>query len=599
MAEEAARYEQGAAAAMPGGGDQRVLRALGRVSASTRLASLVLVLFCLLAYLPGVFTVPLVDRDEARFVQTTKQMVESGDPIDLRLHEENRYKKPVGIYWLQAASTLVSGYGAEAPVWVYRLVSLLGAILAVLLTFRLGRPLVGAEAAFAGALFLAACIILNVEARLAKTDAVLLATVMAAQLALARVYFAIHGSGHGKPPSRAQLALARVFFAPPRTAEDGREPFGRWPFVFWAAIGVGILVKGPVTAMVAGLTAGGLAVLDRRAGWLKRLRPLPGLLVVAVIVLPWLVAINVVSEGRFLQESLGNDMLGKIAEGQESHGAPPGYHFLLFWVLFWPSAALLGVSIPAIWRSRREPATSFLLAWILPSFIVFEVVATKLPHYTLPVYPAIALLAASALVAGKISDQAWARLFMMASGVGGGLTALAGLGLLAYLEGVWSLQAVLMAAAATGLGAAAAWEAAKAHYPTTMALLLAQAVIVYATVFGTVAPRLDSVWVSPRLAAAAEAAAACENPHVFSAGFTEASLVFAVGTDIRFGSGEQAADFLSEGGCRVVVVTDRQSAAFVSRAQSLGFRPVIAETLSGINIGNSRWLTFQIATPAP
>jgi len=54
-------------------------------------------------FLPGFFNIPAIDRDEARFAQATKQMVESGDFVDIRFQDDGRYKKPVGIYWMQAA----------------------------------------------------------------------------------------------------------------------------------------------------------------------------------------------------------------------------------------------------------------------------------------------------------------------------------------------------------------------------------------------------------------------------------------------------------------------------------------------------------------
>src|SRR4051812_1626267 len=57
----------------------------------------------LLFFLPGFFNIPPIDRDETRFAQATKQMVETGDFVDIRFQDDVRYKKPVGIYWLQAA----------------------------------------------------------------------------------------------------------------------------------------------------------------------------------------------------------------------------------------------------------------------------------------------------------------------------------------------------------------------------------------------------------------------------------------------------------------------------------------------------------------
>ena len=107
-------------------------------AASHGRAVLVLVVFALLAFLPGFFQIPPVDRDEARFAQATKQMLERGEYVDIRFQDEVRYKKPVGIYWLQAAAVkageAVGVPQARTTIWLYRLPSLFGATGAVLLT---------------------------------------------------------------------------------------------------------------------------------------------------------------------------------------------------------------------------------------------------------------------------------------------------------------------------------------------------------------------------------------------------------------------------------------------------------------------------------
>ena len=113
--------------------------ALDVAAASHIRAVLVLLAFCLIAFLPGFFQIPPVDRDEARFAQATKQMVESGDYVDIRFQDEVRYKKPVGIYWLQAVAVKTGeAFGmpkARTTIWLYRIPSLIGAIGAVLLTY--------------------------------------------------------------------------------------------------------------------------------------------------------------------------------------------------------------------------------------------------------------------------------------------------------------------------------------------------------------------------------------------------------------------------------------------------------------------------------
>src|SRR6185437_8791957 len=331
----------------------------------------VLFVVSLIAFLPGFFQVPPVDRDEARFAQATKQMIESGDYVDIRFQNEVRYKKPVGIYWLQAAAVKAGeALGlprARTTIWLYRLPSLAGATGAVLLTYWTALAFVTRRAAIVAALMMAGSILLGIEARLAKTDAMLLFTSVAAMGAMARVYLA----------SR-------------RTPEAAAE--WRSPAILWTALAAGVLIKGPLILMFVALTALTLSIADRSGRWIWKLRPLVGLVWLLVLVLPWFVAIVVKSGASFFEHSVGEDMLAKVFGGQESHGAPPGFYFALFWVTFWPGSVLAGLAAPRIWQARREPGARFLLAWLIPSWAVFEAVITKLPHYVLPLYPAIAIL---------------------------------------------------------------------------------------------------------------------------------------------------------------------------------------------------------------
>src|SRR3984885_8785478 len=96
-----------------------------------------LALLGLLLWLPGVLSLPALDRDESRFAQSSRQMVESGNWVDIRFGQVPRYKKPVGIYWLEAAATATAGPFYKEPrahIWTYRLPSLLGGVAAVWLT---------------------------------------------------------------------------------------------------------------------------------------------------------------------------------------------------------------------------------------------------------------------------------------------------------------------------------------------------------------------------------------------------------------------------------------------------------------------------------
>ena len=160
-------------------------------------------------FLPGFFTIPAIDRDEARFAQATKQMVESGDFVDIRFQDDVRYKKPVGIYWLQAAVVeTASSLGlprAQLRIWLYRIPSLIGAIGAVLLTYWTALAFVTRRGAALAALMMCSSVLLGAEARLAKTDAMLLLTVVAAMGAMARVYLSWQ---RGEDPAHPPWTLA-------------------------------------------------------------------------------------------------------------------------------------------------------------------------------------------------------------------------------------------------------------------------------------------------------------------------------------------------------------------------------------------------------
>jgi hypothetical protein len=148
----------------------------GRSSSKSVSGFAVLLLLCLILYAPGLASIPPVDRDEARFAQATRQMLETGDFIRIRFQEEPRNKKAIGIHWLQAAMVTLFSTPGSTAIWPYRLPSALGATIAVLLTSVLCATLLSSRRAgsIAG-VTTASALALVVEAHLAKTDAALLA----------------------------------------------------------------------------------------------------------------------------------------------------------------------------------------------------------------------------------------------------------------------------------------------------------------------------------------------------------------------------------------------------------------------------------------
>ena len=528
--------------------------------AAEKRPNLLLALLALLLFLPGFFTLPPVDRDEARFAQASKQMLETGDFVDIRFQDVPRHKKPAGIYWLQSASAALFGAPYDR-IWAYRLPSFISALAAVLLTFWAGRPLFGARAAFIGAALLAATIMLGAEARLAKTDAALLAAVVLAQGVLARAYL-------GAPLTR-------------RTA-----------LLFWAAQGAGVLIKGPIAPLVSGLTILALWLWDRRVDWLKSLRPALGLPLFALIVLPWVIAIGLATHGQFFAEAVGGDMASKLAGGQESHGAPPGYYFLAAIIAFWPATLFLLPALGHAVRTRTEPAFRFALAWAIPAWLFFELVPTKLPHYVLPVFPALALLCGAALAgAAKSFEGVLGKLALAGfAGAALGFVALLG-GIQRLADGVYHLGDMVLAVIAFVLAALAAASFLRRRYERAASIALAASFAVTAGALGIIGPALDAPWLAPRLVAALPRAADGRLPPLIVSGFSEPSLVFLAGTYTQFLPPDKAA------ATRAVMSNDRVMAAVSAEANAEFLHEMAAMGLHFPPVGQVSGYNYSIGKP--
>jgi len=475
-------------------------------------------LLAALAALAGVFTLPPLDRDESRFAQATAQMLETGDYVQIRFQDEARNKKPVGIHWMQAVTTgLLTGPEARA-MWSYRIPSVLGAILAALACYWGGARLVGREAALAGAALLAVTVLLGIEGGIAKTDAMLAGLTTLAMAALANLR-----AGGGK-----------------KTA-----------LLFWAAIGAGILIKGPVTPMVAGPTILVLVVWERRVGWLKPLIWWPGPLLAIAIALPWLIAVQLATGGDFLREALGDDLGPKLVSGHERHGGWPGYHLLLLPVLFVPAVFFL---VPGVRQtvaalrgklSETEASTArFLVAWAIPVWLVFEFLPTKLPHYVLPAYPALALIAGWGLLTFARSGAAVRAAYAL-PGLFGVVILTA---LIAAVPGIygpgWVMGALVAAAfALPALGALI--ELVRGRAASALLLALVAGLGWHMAARGIAVSASGDLRLAER-ARSAIAEMASENaldrralPVVST--YTEPSLVFSLGTDTQLAAWEDLA----------------------------------------------------------
>lgn len=482
------------------------------ISASKWRPFLLLAGVCALLYLPGIASIPPLDRDEPRYIQASKQMVESGDYTRIRFQEDFRNRKPAGIYWMQSAAVnLLGGAAAKDFVWPYRLPSLLCAIGSVLLVFRLGGQLFGRPQALLAAILFAATPLMLAVAHAGTTDSALLFFTTLAQYNLIQIYLA---------------------------NRNNRHPGIGNAISFWAALGAGILIKGPVSPLVALLTAVSLMILDRNFRAFNGLRVWLGLPLLLCIVLPWLISIQIATDGAFLRESLGGDFGKKLISVQESHGSPPGYYTLLMAVTCWPASFL---AIPALlnaWRNRRtETSAAICFCWIVPYLLLLECVPTKLPHYILSAYPPLVLLSIQFAwretaivlpnnfwrVLDRIYRFVWVLvlpLFVLAVAISAGLS---------------SLPAVpIFIALILTVGVSAVYRLR--HSPSLCLLSGSAALFIFAAplIFGIIVPGLTPLWVSRTAAAAFEKVKQVQpESRLYAVGYSEPSLVFLTATGIK------------------------------------------------------------------
>lgn len=527
-------------------------------------------LVALLAGLPTLMLLPPLDRDESRYAQATSQMLETGDFVDIRFQDDPRWKKPVGIYWMQAVAVAVTSSVESRDIAPYRIPSILGAMLAAAACAWAGAAMFGQRAGFLAGAILGATFLLSTEAGIAKTDAMLCGAVTLAMAGLAQIYLA----------TRA-----------------GEAPIRPHKLMFWLGLGLSILIKGPIGLVVVAPAMIALSVWDRDASWLKRMGWGWGLPLVALIVGPWAIAITIATDGGFWTEAIGGDLAPKIAGGDEGHGVPPGLYLLIAPLLFFPATLLLPAALSAGWHRRSEPAIRFLICWLVPAWLIFELTPTKLAHYTLPTFGALALLAAAALTrpVGKVSRYTGAGLTIAV----GALLAVASVWLLTEYgrstAQTWATITIVFAILASLIGAFLLLH--RAAMTAVMASIVL-GVIAHGALSGTlrqlrplaVAPQVEKVL----LAASLHPSQGRAGP-VAVTGFHEPSLVFLTGRDTELTDAAGAARALAEG--RPVIVEARDADAFREATAQLGVTGRAVGEVNGHNYSKGEGVRLTVYAP--
>jgi 4-amino-4-deoxy-L-arabinose transferase-like glycosyltransferase len=268
-----------------------------------------------------------------------------------------------------------------------------------------------------------------------------------------------------------------------------------------------------------------------------------------------------------------------------------------FFATFWPAAILAAIAANFAWHHRREDAVAFALSWIIPSWLIFEAVPTKLPHYVMPLYPAIALLTVLALTRGWIGPHRpgakLATILIPAIPIAAGL----GLGIAAWILDRTLLLTAIPVILLSSVAAFMAWRFFKANQPITSALMGCLASLIFAIgVLGFAQKDMAALKLSPRIAEAVRHLP-CGVPLTASLGYREPSLVFLVGTDLQLlETPVEAADFLQKGRCRALVLEKRFEEDTLKLFANASSVPILLRRITGFNINGGRFLDMGVYT---
>ena len=566
----------------------------------------VMVVLCvgIITFSAGITTIGPMDRDEARFAQASKQMVISGDYVTPRFQDELRAKKPAGIYWLQSISAQTLGINDIAS---YRIPSLIGGLITIAATTMLAMLILPPGQAIFSGLFMATALVVVVESHLAKSDSMLTALIVLQQIVLWKI---------------RQLSLKRHYVS------------GKLAVLFWALMGFAILIKGPIAPLVALGTVGFIIFVhrewrfdddgqSRQWQWAMALRPMLGVIVLTVIVLPWVLLVTSATDGAFLSTAIKGDLVSKLKSGQESHGAPPLTYLMLIMITFWPGSLVMARAVRAIWHIRKEENIVFLLGWIMPFWIILEITPTKLPHYNMPVFTALAILTAYGIGAGippakikKPKPETSENLFQAIRRHAAALT----LPRSVILIWEWGFMAIgpllgivvlYIATFANGSRAAAAIALVFGIMVSLSAFLwqrqeklryligvIMAGIFMHVTILGAILPSLDGIRLAPRIKAEIEMITP-EPGIIAAAGYHEPSLVFLLGTDTLLFTPVEAALFLAEAEDGLALIERRSEKDFQATLSKLGLAVDAVSRVNGHNIsrGQDVEITFYRRKP--
>jgi 4-amino-4-deoxy-L-arabinose transferase-like glycosyltransferase len=506
----------------------------------------------------------LWDRDEGWFTRPVVEMVESGDYLVPRYNGEVWTDKPILTYWVQAASTQLFGRSELA----FRLPEIIGIAATCLLTFAIAARLVGAAAGLWAMAIMASSLMAVMVGTLATSDGVLMPFITGAM--------AIYVVTAGKRLSAVAIAGIGL------------------------AVGVAALAKGPmgflpVVAMV------GAVLLGRKhglGGWRMFVAIGFAAAIGIAVFLAWAIPANNASGGAFLDRFIGREVWYRATSAMEGHGGD-FFKYLLYYIPviiagFFPWTLHLPGAVSALLGGRLvdAPARAILLGWMVPIVALMSLAATKLPHYIVFIWPAMAVAVGAVLVAagqGRLDerDRKWLRggvwfFGPVVFGMAGGL-----------IVGPWfvEVQNLKVAGAVCGIvllatGIVAVRLQLREKIETSAKVVLAGMVTFMIACALLLVPAIETVKITPSLSRAICQKTGPQVP-VAAYRFHEPSMFYYIGRHIeKIGEGEIGA-WARQDAPGVLVITKTDLTKIESIAGPLGLETIA--DVKGFNYSKGKW----------
>jgi len=333
--------------------------------------------------LPNLGVPSLWDIDEGHNAEAAREMLDSGNWLVPTFNFQLRDHKPPLLYWLQIAAYQQFGVNEFSA----RLPSALAALMAMLLTYELGRLMFGSGAGLPAGLILASAAMFCAAAHFANPDSLLDALTVATFYAFWR----------GMPCSTGASRLN-----------------GKWMILASVCMALAVLAKGPVGLVLPAAVIALYLVCSRQLGLLLDFRLGWAVAAFVLLAVPWYVLVSAETKGEFTRGFFLTHNFGRFLSPMENHRGPIYYYLVAILLGFAPWSPFL---VPAIFHGfrtrndvdsgkpegqetgrQKEPwsasPTSFLASWIVVYLVFFSVSGTKLPNYILPIYPAAAIVTA-------------------------------------------------------------------------------------------------------------------------------------------------------------------------------------------------------------